>query len=58
MVPKVLTCITCVYNVYCMHDTITTVSLLENELAMSEHIGGNLLNMHGTFDPYDFQEDA
>ena len=22
MVPKVLTCITAVYNVYCMHDTL------------------------------------
>ena len=42
MVPKVLTYITAVYNVYCMHDTITTVSLLENgPLVAGSYLSGS-----------------
>jgi len=42
VVPKVLTCITAVYNVYCMHDTITTVSLLENgPLVAASYLSGS-----------------
>jgi len=42
VVPKVLTYITAVYNVYCMHDTIATVSLLENgPLVAASYLSGS-----------------
>ena len=41
MVPKVLTYITSVYKVYCMHDTITAASLLENGPLAASYLSGS-----------------